>query len=432
MSQTYDRKALLFGDANIDVTVENTNWIDIRPSNVIDRNTEVVEFNVPKNYGSFFDLGRSYMEVEARVVNANYVGIDDTEPVGVINNLGHTMFRTLECTINQHQFRTNPGMYGMRCYLENLLGFDSDAQASYLQGAMWYPDTAEAFSETDPLGGTNDGLKDRFFLTQGSKTFKLASSIHHDLFMQERWFLSGVEIGLRFYKALDEFTIMNGNVLFSPRLELKSANLRMCQVRLADPALQSIERSIGQNNVKYPFYETNMNKFIVPEGSRSAIFDNIFPNSKLPEVMVVGLVKAARLTGEYEHSPLEFHHEGVTSVGVYVNDVATPSRPIVNNYRRLELMDGFMSLFTQFNTFGTNRAPRIPYKDYTRGYTLYAFNLSASASSNTDNCVPQPRQGVVKLEISFGAETDDNLNVIVMSKTPKTLEIDKTRQLFVK
>lgn len=432
MSTTYDKRALLFKDSNIDITAEDTIWIDVRPSNVLDKNTEVIEFNVPKNFDSFWDLRRSYLEVEAKVVNADGSAIPDAQHVGVINNLGHTMFRTLECTINQHQFSSNPNFYPIRCYWENLLGFTSDAQKGYLQAAMWFPDTHGQFSETNPAGGANEGLVDRFFLTKESRTFKLASAIHHDIFMQDRLFISGTEISLRLYKSRDKFTIMNANAQLEPRLEIVCANMRMCLVKLSDVVKQSIEKNLAHSSVKYPNYATNFLKYPVQEGNSSIVVDNLFPNKNLPEVIVVGFVKAENFNGTYTTSPLEFNHHNLASIGIYINDVATPQRPLTLNFEKGQGTDGFMSLFTQLNTFGKATAPNIGYKDYMRGYTLYAFNLSPTASSNDDNSIPKPRQGVVKLEAKFSKDVEDLLYLIIMSKTPKTLEVDKTRQLYHK
>lgn len=432
MASTIDKKALLFKDTNVDVTSEDTIWIDVRPSNVIDKNTEVIEFNVPKHYDNFWDLRRSYLEVEAKVVNEDGSIIPDAQHVGVINNIGHTMFRTLECTINQHQFSSNPNFYPIRCYWENLLGFTSDAQKGYLQAAMWFPDTHGQFNETNPAGGANEGLVDRFFLTKESRTFKLASAIHHDIFMQDRLFISGTEISLRLYKSRDKFTIMNGNAQLDPRLEIVSANLRMCLVKLSEVARQSIEKTLTNTNVKYPHYSTHFLKYPVQEGNSSIVVDNLFPNKTLPEVLVVGFVKADNINGSYTTSPLEFNHHQLASIGTYINDVPTPQKPLNLKFDNGQGTEGFMSLFTQLNTFGKDTAPNIGYKEYMRGYTLYAFNLSTTASSNDDNSIPKPRQGVVKIEAKFSQNVTDLLYMIVMAKTSKTLEVDKTRQLIYK
>lgn len=432
MTTTYDSKALLFEDRNIDITSDSTQWIDIKPSTVIDANTEIIEFNVPKNYAYFWDLARSYVEITAKVVKEDGTSIADIEPVGVINNLGHTIFRTQECTINQHQFGSSPNLHHIRCYWENLLGYTSDAKTSYLQAAMFYPDTAGAFHETVITGGGNQGLYDRAFMTRGSKVFKTAAAIHNDLFMQDKWFLSGTEIQLTFYKSPETFSIMCGNANLKPKVELLNATLKLCQVQLTEKAQQTIESQLSAKNIKYPIYETIMQKHVVQPGNTVKIIDNLFPNSTLPEVIVVGFSNAANLNGLYTKSPLEFHHENVSSIGVYLNDVSTPQRPLKLDFANNQCIDGFMSLFTQFNIFGSDKTHKVAYKDYARGYTLYAFNLSSTASSNKENTVPQPRQGVVKIEVNFITAPTEPLYMIIMGKTPRTIELDKTRQIYVK
>lgn len=432
MTTTYNNKALLFDDKRIDITAEGTFWTDIKCSNVIDRNTEVLEFNVPKNYSLFWDLHRSYIEIEAKVVNEDGSTIPNTESVGVINNLAHTLFRTQECTINHHQFGSNPNLHHIRCYWENLLGYSGDAKNSYLQAAMFYPDTRNLFNETDPVGGANTGLKDRLYFHQNSQIFKMAAAVHNDLFMQEKWFVSGTDINLKLYKSPDRFTVMNGNNNLNPRIEIVNANLKMCQVKLTDTAQNTIEKLLANKDIKYPTYVTTMQKFTVQSGNNSFTVDNIFPNRKLPEVIVVGFIRAASFNGDYEKNPLELKHENVASIGAYINDVATPQRPLVFNYDKNECIEGFMSLFTQFNTFGADKTHNIAYKDYAGGYTLYAFNLSPTAAGNMETTVPIARQGVVKLEVNFKTATSETLYMVVMGKTGRTLHVDKAREIQLK
>lgn len=430
---TYNPKAFLFSNQKVDVTAEATSWIDIKPVNVIDRNTDYIEFAVPKNYKAFWDLKRSYLEIEAKLVKADGSAFVIGDNVGVINNLGQTLFRTLECTINQHQFGSSPNLHHLRSYMENLLGSSAQAQNSYLQSELWFKDTPLRFHITDPVNGANDGLRRRLYVTQQSAVFKMASAIHHDIFNQDRYLLSGTDIGLKYYKSSDRFTIMwGGDVQELPRIEIVSANLKMCQVYLSENVTNYIENKLKISPAVYPIYDTSMQKFSIQAQNASFIVDNMYPTKRIPELIVIGFSKAANLQGNYTKSPLEFFHENVTHIGLYLDSVPIPQRPMKLSFPTRQATDGYMSLFTQLNTYNSSQPCCITYQEFVESYTLYAFNLSKSASDTSGGSISEGRQGVVRVEVQFNPAPAETLEMIVMGKIPAQILFDSSRHIQMK
>ena len=173
----HSRKLDFFKEFLVDSSTVSTSWIDIRPSTSIDANTEVVEFLVPKNSTAFWDLRRSYVEIMAKMVKKDGSKIPIGSRCGIINNLGQTLFRTMEVTLNNHQFGSNPGLHHIRGYLDNFIGMTKDAKDTYLKGEMYFQDSAGEFHDCDPMGGLNKGLQERAIFYADSKVFKLAAAL---------------------------------------------------------------------------------------------------------------------------------------------------------------------------------------------------------------------------------------------------------------
>ena len=420
----------LFTEMKTDVTNENISWIDVRPTNVIDKNTEVVDFFIPKNTNVFWDLSRSYMEITAKVVNKDDSTMVSDLKVGVINSLGSTMWRTVETTINQYQFGSNPNLYHLQCYLENLLTTTQDAKNSYMQSQLWFVDSPGLLNISDPEQG-NEGYKQRYEFTRGSQQFKMAVPIHHDLFMQPKYLLSGCELGLRMYRANDKFILMNGEATGEPKLTLIDMNLKLCQITPSMEVASHIEKHLHSKPAIYNIYQTAMHKFTVPTASPSFTVDNLYPAMKLPDIVVVAFFKVDNVNGNYKNSPLDMSHHSVSSIGLYVDSIPTPQRPYKLNFAALEAMDGYMSIFNQFNLFGSDKSNHFGINAYIQQFTCYAFSLTRSASGNSSNTNAEGRQGVVKIEVAFAKPTGEQLYMVVMSKTAAILSLDKSRQISI-
>lgn len=429
--ETYNPRAFLFGRQKIDVTTEATSWIDIKPvSGGVDKNAEQIEFVVSRNYEAFWDLKRSYLEIEARVVKKDGTTIPVTTPVSVINNLGQTMFRTLECTINQRQFGSSPNLHHIRAYMENLLFTSKEAKETYLQPELWYRDTFGYFDTTDPLVSHNVGLKDRFYFVQNSTIFKMIAGIHDDLFAQDHYLLSGCEIGLKYYKSPNTFTIMCGEKNLTPKIEIVSAALKMCQVYLAPRIVDHIEKQLISEPAAYTINSTEMQKYTIQKGNTNFVADNIFPSRAIPELIVVGFIRTSALNGDYKKSPLKFFHENVSSFGVYLNSTPIPSGPLRTNFAKRQATEAYLRLFTHTNTYNEDNVCPLSLQEFIDGYTLFVTNLSKCVSSTYGDSLPEERQGVVRIEVQFATETEENLQMIVMSKTPAQVLIDNSRQIF--
>ena len=128
----------LFKSMRRDVSVAETRMLDISPSTSLDPRADVFEFNVPAGPGVYFHLRKCYLDLELRLVKGDGSLLTVSDKIGVINNLGVTLFRTVELTLNQRQFGSNPNAYHIKSYLENMIFRSAEAKNTYLKGELWY------------------------------------------------------------------------------------------------------------------------------------------------------------------------------------------------------------------------------------------------------------------------------------------------------
>ena len=439
----YSGQSDLFAGRIRDDTYSSTSFIDIKPVTPIDKNLDVVEINVSSNYGCMWDLSRCLLETKMKMVDKNEKSV--TDKITIVNNIGQALWRTHEVTVGNLPLGSSPGLQHLRGYVENTLGTSSDAKESYLKSEIYYKEKFGKYNSDDQ--DENRSLEYRYNFCKSTKEFKCVAKIHSDIFMQDKWMLSGVPINLKFYKNNDKVLCFykepeKEEDNLKPRIVITDVTLKMCKVVPDHKLNVDIEQRLMRNEVcRYPILETRIQKFFVPKGSDTFTFDNLFPTSQIPVLITCGFIRADALNGRYGQNSYEFRHEYVTSLGLYIDSVSHPGRPLKMDYDNEEAMDGYMSIFQADNINNNVISNGISYLDFIRGCTLYNFNLSASAGGGDKNSFPEERQGVVKIEGHMKYppadkvvpdEQDGDKYFIVISKTPKTLLIDKNREVVIR
>ena len=260
-----------------------------------------------------------------------------------------------------------------------------------------------------------------------SQSFKLRAAIHHDLFMQDLNLMSEVPLRLRFYKSNDKFTCMADTAADAPRIEVLGISLQMCQVIPEPETDREVQTMLMREPATYPIRSTDVLRFLVQKDSTTATFDNMFPGTKIPDLLVFGLINADAFNGDCGKPPLAFDHCRISTVGLYVNNVPVKKKPLKMNFAgnqtQFEAMEGFMNQFSALNTFGMNDSNDFGYWQFLHQYTIFVFNPSPVDGN------PLPRHGVVKLELAFSSALQENTYALIMTKKHGRITVNSNRDI---
>ena len=84
---------------------------------------------------------------------------------------------------------------------------------------------------------------------------------------------------------------------------------------------------------------------------------------QLPNKVTLAMVDNESFIGNYKRNPLNFKHNNVTSIGLYVN----PGRPIKVNFSSNEYLEGYLSHFAATGKFNRDEGLNISRRDYGDG-----------------------------------------------------------------
>ena len=99
------------------------------------------EFAVSGDGEDYIDLFKTYLFVEAQIVNTDGSDLDTNTDVGPVNLWMHSLFSDVSVSLSEKLVSPPTSMYPYRAYIETLLIYGPAAKESQLTGVMWYKDT---------------------------------------------------------------------------------------------------------------------------------------------------------------------------------------------------------------------------------------------------------------------------------------------------
>ena len=126
----------------------------------------------------------------------------NAQNVGVVNNVGHSMWEAVRLTINDVEVTGTSGAYPYKAYIANALSYDTWVKSNQLSMCGWYSDTSGHMNGES----TNDGFIQRCNLFredfEQSQPYRkdganFFTRLHHDLISCE----PGLPPGVTCYKT---------------------------------------------------------------------------------------------------------------------------------------------------------------------------------------------------------------------------------------
>jgi len=417
----------LFTSPNVQVAVQDGFWTEYHPLASLG-DSSPIEFVVTGSQEALLDLTQSYLHVKAKVTNADGTNIAADAKVAPVNLALHSMFSQCDCFLNGKQVAAADNSYSYRAYIESLLSFGSDAKEGHLSGALWHADTPSTFNVIDPAAASkNHGFNSRQTFTAQSKLLDLYGRVHSDIFHQDRLLLTGVDLRLKLSRSKDAFVLM-GAQADTYRLVVTHASLFVRKVRPAPSVLLAHNQTLSRTNAKYPLQRCEVKTFTIPKDSLQGNLDNVVLGS-LPSMCLIGLVSNKAYNGAYNENPFRFHHYNVNHLCLHVDGRQVPSSALRPDFTNNLFVRSYVSLFQSIGKLSQDEGPALPYSHYSKGYTLYGFDLSSDLSSSQShfNLV---KQGNIRIDIRFKEPLPETVNLVLYLIYQTVLEIDKSRTVI--
>lgn len=139
-----------------------------------------------------------------------------------------------------------------------------------------------------------------------------------DIFHQDRLIPSNMDLCLKMIRSKNAFCLMSGEAQPDQKVVILDASLH--KVKINPSVSIALESSLAKTNSMIPFKKTVCKIISLQQGNRSVQLDNVFLG-KMPERIVLGMVKDSAFLGTYTENPFKFEHNKLNymSLNVAVN-----------------------------------------------------------------------------------------------------------------
>lgn len=144
--------------------------------------------------------------------------------------------------------------------------------------------------------------------------------------------------------------------------------------------------------------------------------------------MVITLIDNDAFNGTYTTNPFNFKHNDVNFVGVYVDGNPVCYKPLSPNFEENQYIRCFNSLLIGSEKLTSNKGIYINRDEFSKGYTLYAFDLTPDLCDGSHlNLI---HQGNLRVELKFAKSLPKTVSMLIYAEFQNVLEITKSRSVL--
>lgn len=402
----------MFDEIPPQVVIESANIIDITPLASLAESQNVIEFMIYGSDSEYLDLNDTFLYVALKVTASDGKNLADAAIVSPANYFLNALFDDVTVSLNDTIIEGGNHLYPYKATIESIFGFNNDTRNIQLKTIGYEEDEAE-----------------RRKIIAKSKICELAGALRLDFFNQPKYLLPGVDVKLSFHRSRNLFPFSNGTG--DPVIHLKVARLYVRRVRVSPSVVKGHMLGLVKTNAKYDYTRAQVVTYSIPTGSFSHFRDNIFSSPLLPKFVIVAMVKSESFNGDVAAGdPFEFSNFNVQSVGLYRDGQSLPFRELYqpNFVTGVYLRDYMRSIIHNTQHMNTNLNNGITLDDFARGkYCFFTFNLTPDFDMNQRQL---PRDANLRLELKFGTQLAQSINVIVYGTFDTQIQITRDKEII--
>ena len=318
-----------------------------------------ITFAIPQTE-DFVDLADSRLEIEVRFTNPatgyNGIKVDDdvsdannTRNTYVETNLGHTLFKQMDLSLNGALMTPQGGNYHHQAYIENLLNYSREDGKTKLVAEGWTNDlnvrrtiarTGAADDTPDPpleMAKIAPGMYALTGLLQQKRWMTFVIRPHLPVFTGGRLLVPGVELKLDLHlNPMSQLLFQTGNLanaatrktpVFSPD-DIK-VTLLLKKVTLNAKVYMDLQRrrTSAKTIVHYPVLKSDIRTFSIPQGQTRWEQDNLFLG-RVPEDVVLVFMHSDAYNGDAEKHTFCYERHDIKRIAQSIDGEEYPYKAL--------------------------------------------------------------------------------------------------------
>ncbi|KAL3070327.1 hypothetical protein niasHS_016154 [Heterodera schachtii] len=317
---------------------------------------------------SYVDLSKVFVCTEFKLKKVADDGVVVDVPanaaVGLIQMPGATFIRNLKVHINQREVYDSNQLYSYKVFLDTELSYPVAAKEAYF-GVAGY------FRDSDPTK-VNDKRKKA---VEESKSFQTISKLSADIFNQDLYMISNVEIDIELALQLDDFMIHQEAANRDKyTLEVVDCRLIVKTVDLMDGLSLDIAKKLDMEPARYGIRKTLMKSLFIT-GGRYDFSANLF-TEEVPRRVIIGLVPNQNYIGHNQKNPFYFNHHNVRDIELTASGRTYPQFPYNLDYKNNRYARAYHDTQEHLGMACTTESNGISYSMFKTAYCLYVFQMT--------------------------------------------------------
>jgi hypothetical protein len=421
----------LFTVPPVDVSQIHGKTVTIYPSSVL-TDDGPFDFRIPES-SDFTYLPMCRLEGLIEVVKTDGTALAATENISVVNLLPQSLFRQVECTINE-EYQINDlstPSYAYKSFIETHLNFNREMKETSLKACeMYIKDTVSKENElmttahyTD--GAAYNGSAVRSKLIHGKK-IPFSIIVHVDFLQANRYLIPNCSVKLRFIRNEDKFSLLCSTL----KAKIKIHKLRLTVRRVTiDPSISSaVEQKLRQGDVcLYPVASSKIKTHLINKGHTNEIISQVF-SGKLPRTIIIGFVKDKSYHGSVDTNPFVFENFGLNYLNLLVDGEPINSSPFQPDYEGNDAIREYRWLFDNIGLYHV-RTNGLTYEEFKSNSNFYAYDLTPDLCNSFD--MHGNQNSTLDLHIGFKTALAENVNCVVFATFNEVVTIDADRKVNI-
>jgi len=181
------------------------------------------------------------------------------------------------------------------------------------------------------------------------------------------------------------------------KVQIVQASMFVRKVKLMPSVAHA--KTLERSPAKYPIRRVVCKSFTIPQNYLDVSHEKLF-FGQLPTRVVIGLVDNRAYNGDRQRNPFNFQHFNLNEIAVYLDSQQQHAvRPVQPDYEHGLYIRAYNSMFAGTGKVCKDDGLYISREDYSAGYALYAFDLTADLGE--EDHFSLVRQGSVRLSLKF-------------------------------
>ena len=416
---------------------EGHEFLEFYPSSTKPEETDAIEFHIPNVGKNYLDPSAIFLYVKARIVRgggglitrskrqagevkppttsatgASQVANTDNDIVAPVDNFINSMFQHVDVYFNQ-KLITRHEYYAYRSYLDLLLRTNNAMQKSTLWPLLFDRDYT-------PVNKIAAGFP-RLETSKNSSEFEGITPIFSDICQQGKLLLNGVDIRVSLRQNPDAFRLISPNATGDYKLEISKIMLFVRQVQIAPSVLIAHEKRLQVQPAVYAIRGVETKIRSIHPNSSDIYFEGLFPE-RVPARLTVVFIKQSSFYGRLTENPFKFENLNMEKAKLMIG-----SREIVETF---DFQKGhFARAFLNFVRHVGNPLLHFTKEDFINNAFMLHYILTPDCS---DEHFSIPSSENVRLHIQLKAPLSEAYTAVLMSETPRVIEINEKREVEVK